>query len=199
LYQYYQRDKVSSYTTTLTAVAAEGNLVATLNLLEDLDMETLCKEGVYDEEDVCFVVSHLTYVADGSPAAPDNFLLLGKPKDGYIPHATVKVESISGPETTSKSNWTFTVKVTNDAISLFVWLEVDESGVFSDNGFLMTESQVDILFYSLSETTVDALQSSITVKSLTDTYSEGTVVHPATEAVLDDSFHPNDIRNILFV
>ncbi|XP_045607068.2 beta-mannosidase isoform X1 [Procambarus clarkii] len=199
LYRYDQRDKVNSYNKSLNVAAAEANLVATVKLLQDLEMNTLCQQGIYDQEDVCFVVSRLISAADGSPAAPDNFLLLGKPKDAYIPHATVKVESISGPFTTVKSNRTFTVKLTNDAISLFVWLEVDEDGVFSDNGFLMTEPEVDITFYSLKDTTADALQSSITVKSLTDTYKGETVVGVGAKTVMEHSFHPNDIKNILFV
>lgn len=57
---------------------------------EDLQMDKLCTEDLYDEEDVCFVTSHL-YRSDGSLAAPDNFLLFGRPKDAFLPHAKVSV------------------------------------------------------------------------------------------------------------
>lgn len=60
---------------------------------QDLQMDRLCTYDLYDEEDVCFVVSHL-YHSDGSLAAPDNFHLFGKPKDAFLPHATVSVKYI---------------------------------------------------------------------------------------------------------
>ncbi|KAG7173221.1 Beta-mannosidase-like [Homarus americanus] len=106
------------------------------------------------------------------------------------------ISTISGPIVTPQSNWTFTVKVRSEAVALFVWLEVDEPGVFSDNGFVMIDEESVIMFYSAEDTTVDALHSSITVKSLTDTYSVETIAKAATENLMLCALHPNDIRNL---
>ncbi|XP_071518434.1 beta-mannosidase isoform X1 [Panulirus ornatus] len=198
LYRYDNTTPVKSLSKMLSVPAGEAKLVAALDMWQDLQMKTLCQQDLYDEVDVCFVTCHLM-CSDGSPAAPDNFLFLGKPKDAFLPHSCVKVESITGPIMTPKSNWTFSLNVTNDIISLFVWLEVDQSGVFSDNGFLMTEAQVQVMFYALEETSVEALQNSITVTSLTDTYKKDFVTKAGAEAFMDGTFHPNDIRNIIFV
>ncbi|XP_042213967.1 beta-mannosidase-like isoform X2 [Homarus americanus] len=195
LHRYDQTTQVKSYKKNLTMKAAEAKFVATLNMWKDLDMNSLCQQGLYDEEDVCFVVSRLI-AANGSLVAPENFLLFGKPKDAYLPHATVTISTISGPIVTPQSNWTFTVKVRSEAVALFVWLEVDEPGVFSDNGFVMIDEESVIMFYSAEDTTVDALHSSITVKSLTDTYSVETIAKAATENLMLCALHPNDIRNL---
>lgn len=78
-------------------------------------------------------------------------------------------------------------------VALFVWLETSHPGVFSDNGFLMTVAEIQVDFYASKEVTVEDLQASITVKSLTDTYQGG-----GGEALPEDMLHPNDIRNIVF-
>lgn len=59
-------------------------------MAQDLDLNTHCKEGIYDAEDVCFITLHLLN-SEGSPITPENFYLLGKPKDAYILHASVQV------------------------------------------------------------------------------------------------------------
>lgn len=102
-----------------------------------------------------------------------------------------------GPTTSSSSSWTFTVTVNSDAVALFVWLETDVPGAFSQNGFVMTQSDIEVSFYAAQETTNEQLQSSLTVMSLKDTYS---LEYPKKqqEGLKDESYHPNDIRNVFF-
>ena len=106
-----------------------------------------------------------------------------------------QIKSITGPKDTQHSNQTFSVSVKTDAVALFVWLETDRPGMFSDNGFVMTQEEAELSFYAAEEMTVEDLQSSLTVKSLTDTYQQGYVRETYVE---DLDFHPNDIRNVIF-
>ena len=59
-------------------------------MAQHLDLNTHCRQGIYDVEDVCFITLKLLN-SEGTLAAPENFLLLGRPKDAYIHHASVKV------------------------------------------------------------------------------------------------------------
>lgn len=82
--------------------------------------------------------------------------------------------------------------VKNDEVALFVWLELDCPGVFSDNGFLMT-GDVEVEFYAYKEITLTEVEESISVISLTDTYSKERV----SKNLIDRAFHPNDIMNVV--
>lgn len=82
--------------------------------------------------------------------------------------------------------------VKSSEVALFVWLESDYSGIFSDNGFLMTED-VEVEFYAYEEATLAEIEENISVSSLTDTYSKERV----SGNLLDRAFHPNDIMNIV--
>lgn len=79
-------------------------------------------------------------------------------------------------------------------MALFVWLETNHPGVFSDNGFLMTSEETQVDFFASEEVTVEELQASMTIKSLTDTYQQ----RYARETLAEDVLHPNDIKNIWF-
>lgn len=82
--------------------------------------------------------------------------------------------------------------VKSDEVALFVWLEVDYRGVFSDNGFLMT-GDVVVEFYAYEEVSLSEIEGSISVISLTDTYSKERV----STNLIDRAFHPNDIMNVV--
>lgn len=191
LHRYDKKERVRNISDTVIVSPSEASLVMELDMWQDLQMDRLCTYDLYDEEDVCFVVSHL-YHSDGSLAAPDNFHLFGKPKDAFLPHATVSLDSISGPTETQHSNWTFNMTVKSDEVALFVWLEVDYRGVFSDNGFLMT-GDVVVEFYAYEEASLSEIEGSISVISLTDTYSKERV----STNLIDRAFHPNDIMNVV--
>lgn len=85
--------------------------------------------------------------------------------------------------------------VNSDAVALFVWLETDVPGVFSQNGFVMTQSDMEVFFYAAQETTNEVLQASLTVMSLTNTYSIDDH-KKQQEGLRDEPTHPNDIRNV---
>ena len=62
-----------------------ASVVASFNMTEDLDLSTVCTTT-----DECFLTFSATD-ADGSPAAPDNFILLGEPRDAPLLPANVQV------------------------------------------------------------------------------------------------------------
>lgn len=61
-----------------------------LNLWTDLELNTYCQKDLHDLVDICFLTTYLT-LSDGSYLAPDNFYLLGKPKDAPLPKAVTQV------------------------------------------------------------------------------------------------------------
>lgn len=61
-----------------------------LNLGSDLELGTHCQKDLHDPTDICFLTTHLT-LSNGSYLAPDNFYLLGKPKDAPLPEAVTQV------------------------------------------------------------------------------------------------------------
>lgn len=71
---------------------------------------------------------------------------------------------------------TFSVSIRTSAISAFTWLEaVGISGRFSDNGFLMTSSDMTLTYYAWQSTTAEDLLSAIKVTTLFDTYQKNNV------------------------
>lgn len=87
------------------------------------------------------------------------------------------------------------MSVKTDAVAMFVWLETELPGVFSDNGFLMAQEEAQVYFYAANEVTLEDLSSSLTIKSLTDTYQEVFSYETFPE---NHDIHPNDIRNVVF-
>lgn len=194
LHRYDRLGVVNSVNISVNVEPAVSSLVGTVSLAQGLELNTHCQEGLYDAEDVCFITLHLLD-SSGLPLTPENFHLLGKPKDAYILHPSVQIESISEPTQTQHSKWTFSVSVKTDAVALFVWLETDQRGVFSDNGFVMTQEEIQLSFYAAEEINVEDLRSSLTIKSLTDTYQG----YGGETFVENPDIHPNDIRNVILV
>lgn len=80
---------------------------------------------------------------------------------------TLKVEHIAGPES---DGVTYQVTLSTDHVAMFVLLETDVEGIFSDNGFIMSEPTLAVQFVSREQTSAAELWGSIEVRSLTDTY-----------------------------
>ncbi|KAK8396338.1 hypothetical protein O3P69_005403 [Scylla paramamosain] len=194
LHRYDTLGPVKTVNKSVHVEAAASSRVATLSMDDDLDQVTLCKEGLYDVKDVCFLTYKLLNSV-GVLVTPENYRLLGEPKDAYILHASVQTGDITGPIATPQSNWSFNVSVKTDTVALFVWLETELPGVFSDNGFLMAQEEAQVYFYAVKKITVEDLKSSLTVKSLTDTYQK---VYPFATFPENPDIHPNDIRNVVF-
>ncbi|XP_064086358.1 beta-mannosidase-like isoform X2 [Macrobrachium nipponense] len=199
LYRYDQMKPITHFNSTVDAVAMEANVVARYNLWDDLKLTEHCQSGLQDEVDVCFVVAGASAGHGEGEILSTNFQLLGKPKDALLKKASVEVQSISGPYLTTISNNTFIITLSSNQVALFVWVEVDDPGFFSDNGFLMVTEEVSIEFYAQGSTTKELLQQSIQVTSLTDTYTDESIARGDREAVMEKALHPNDIRNLIFV
>ncbi|XP_072031155.1 beta-mannosidase-like [Amphiura filiformis] len=70
-----------------------------------------------------------------------------------------------------KSPNVFTIHLTTDHVTPFTWLETPGiRGRFSDNGFVMVESAVIVVFYAWESTTTTDIQNAITVTSLMNIY-----------------------------
>jgi len=82
----------------------------------------------------------------------------------------ISTSQVTNIQTGSEPN-TFSMTVTSDHVAPFVWLEAKGiKGRFSDNGFLMYTSNVNLTFYAWETVDDVTLRKSITVKSLMDVY-----------------------------
>ena len=79
---------------------------------------------------------------------------------------------MSGPS--ADDGVSYQVTISTDHVALFVLLETDIDGVFSDNGFVMHSPSVTVTFTSRENTSSSTLLGSIEVRSLTDTYDTDT-------------------------
>lgn len=59
------------------------------------------------------------------------------------------------------------INLSTDGIAPFVWLEADEEGIFSDNGFTLIEETTQIKFSNRGEEIdVDRFRETLVVRSL---------------------------------
>ena len=54
----------------------------------------------------------------------------------------------------------------SEAVAVYVWLETEIDGYFSDNGLLVSPNSYDVTFYSRVTTTADELKSNLKIYSL---------------------------------
>ena len=64
----------------------------------------------------------------------------------------------------------YQVKISADNVAIFVFLETYIEGIFSENGFMMTEKDKIVEFYPRMETNSRILLGSIEITSISDTY-----------------------------
>ncbi|KAF2359739.1 Glycoside hydrolase superfamily [Trinorchestia longiramus] len=153
--------------TDLSFQALDASVVATVDLNDDLMWETVCTSLTHSLQDSCF----LTFSAsaqDYNLVVPDTFVLLGEPKDANLSPAQVQVTDVWGPSV----DGVYTVTISTDQVALFVFLETDVAGVFSDNGFILgsidTSTQI-LLFQAREETSAEFLLGNIEITSYADT------------------------------
>lgn len=112
----------------------------------------------------CFLFFHL-----GDPiSGPTNWLSLTQfnNAEGLL-KANITISSV---QPTAKPDQ-FLITLTTDQVAPFVWLEAYKvKGRFSDNGFLMKDSKVNVTFYAWETVDINSLRSSLSVKSLMDVY-----------------------------
>ncbi|RXG68427.1 Beta-mannosidase [Armadillidium vulgare] len=100
------------------------------------------------------------------------YLFFEPPKLTYIQRAKVQIANVSGGKNQ------FKILLKTDAVALYVWLETDYEGVFSDNGFIMTTKTQIIIFESNSTISVEDLRKNIRVTSLSDTINKRDIRKP---------------------
>lgn len=113
----------------------------------------------------CFINVQLL-TPDGSLLGPSNQLFLTTFKSANLRRAIVEISDV-----TQDSRYHFTLQLSSDHIAAFVWLEAyGIRGRFSDNGFLMYSSPVNLTFFAWDDVTLESLKKSLTVRSLMDIY-----------------------------
>lgn len=120
------------------------------------------------------------------PQLPDNFLFLNYPTDKYFilnPHlqATALYASPDGK--------TITFTLTSQAIAPFVFLNLRDHthGHFSENGFVMVESEKEMIYYSRDALTIGEFALQLHITSLFD------VTSFAIDYNHDDDDHANAV------
>jgi len=111
--------------------------------------------------------SFLSITADESSSSltSKNVYYFSPLKGVYPPLATVKVNSITKTAATKAD-----LVLQTNFPAHYVWLETSLKGVFSDNAFLLTNgTQTVIAFNGASDFTVESLQSTLKIKSISDT------------------------------
>lgn len=77
------------------------------------------------------------------------------------------MEQVSGP---ASDGATYHIHLSTDNIAMFVLMETSIDGIFSDNGFVMTERTTVLEFMARQSTSASELLGSINIRSLVDTY-----------------------------
>ena len=80
----------------------------------------------------------------------------------------LQISEVTGPRL--PDNTTYDIHLTTDNIALFVWLESEIDGVFSDNGFPLTYPSTQVQFTARQKTSADKLLGAVQVITLCDTY-----------------------------
>lgn len=101
------------------------------------------------------------------PQLPDNFVFLHYPTNkSYILDPNLRATDFY----TSPDGKTITFTLTSQAVAPFVFLNLRDHthGHFSDNGFIMVESQKELIYYSRDVITLADFQSQLHIASLFD-------------------------------
>ncbi|KAA0202062.1 hypothetical protein HAZT_HAZT000623 [Hyalella azteca] len=171
LRSYSSFQSLSRTSLQLDSIAAQNaSEVWVLDVYRDLKVEQLCHDWLYASLDTCFI-TFTAQDAQGQPVAPSTFLLLGEPNNAQLKYASVQV---TGVHAVSSENQTYLVSLTTDEVALFVFLETDVAGVFSENGFVMFESAMTVTFEARRPTSSDELVGSIEITTLTHTADTST-------------------------
>ncbi len=101
------------------------------------------------------------------PQLPDNFVFLNYPTDKhFILQPNLKAVGLQA----SVDGRSITFTLTSEAVAPFVFLNLRDhtNGHFSDNGFVMVESQKELTYYSLDVITVEEFVAQLDITSLFD-------------------------------
>jgi len=132
----------------------------------EVDTESLITSAGCKSRAYCFL--HFTLYNSSSSVISTNFLFLSQLRDAKGLKAP-KLQVLNVRELPNAND--FELELISDAIAPFVWLEATGiEGRFSDNGFLMTTSRKQVVFYSWQNVTRSQLLAKLNVFSLQNIY-----------------------------
>ncbi|KAL5010698.1 hypothetical protein ScPMuIL_013003 [Solemya velum] len=113
----------------------------------------------------CFFYMYLTNTQE-----PSAWVTLSTFREAIgLQKANIKITNLR----TTGEDKIFNLTITTDNFAPFVWIDAyGIKGRFSDNGFLLAQSQKNISFYAWESVTLDRFNSSLSIKSLMDVYYE---------------------------
>ncbi|WAR04162.1 MANBA-like protein [Mya arenaria] len=144
------------------------HVVKSSEMVLETRIQGLVEKGQCKTEDHCFVYFHLGDPSEG----PVSWLPLSvlKTAIGLQRHPDLKVV-VTGISPVDGDALVFDVHISTSAVAVFVWIEATGiKGRFSDNGFLLCDRSKTVKFYAWENVSSQKLQSSLTIKSLTDIY-----------------------------
>ncbi|GFU32736.1 beta-mannosidase [Nephila pilipes] len=133
------------------------------------NITNLLQKGGCSNRNYCFI--YFVVESAGKPnLKSDNILLLSEfqyAKGLSRPDIYV---SVTGPIITEISNFTFNIALKTNTVAPFVWLEVENTpGRFSDNGFILVQEKINILFYSRKNIRGEDIIKNLNIMSLKET------------------------------
>lgn len=106
---------------------------------------------------------------DGVQLGSSNYLFLSSfRKAKGIQKANIFIKSVNIINNATVRNQAFKIILHTDNIAPFVWLETRVKGHFSTNGFLLSSSKFEVIFFTEEKITENQLMKKLTVKSLKD-------------------------------
>lgn len=120
--------------------------------------------------DDCFIQVGAKSIFNGYPVERSNFLLLGPIKNAVsLKKAQIHANIINVSQRDSFGVMTFLLHLSSDHVAPFVHLDFASpiSGIFSDNGFFLTD-QKNVTFQTVESVDKEKILDSLTVKSLKD-------------------------------
>ncbi|XP_072403176.1 beta-mannosidase-like [Diabrotica undecimpunctata] len=126
----------------------------------------LSEKGCGDSpKDNCFFSLVVKNGNGNYPVGPNNYVFPSPLKNSHPERPNVKIESVKVYKADENM---FEVTVSSDKPALFVWLDTEIRGRFSENGFVQVDSSKSIYFYGEEETSLSDFQQSLTISNLLD-------------------------------
>ncbi|XP_076092568.1 beta-mannosidase-like isoform X1 [Mytilus galloprovincialis] len=140
------------------------NLQKTTDMVFQADVDAMMSTAGCIRTKNCFLYFHLGDPVNG----PTNWFSLSTFKDAIgLQNASIQIIDVK--ETVPMKE--FNITLHSKAVAPFVWLDAYKTmGRFSDNGFLMVQTQKVVTFYAWNDISAANLKAILNVKSLMDIY-----------------------------
>ncbi|KAH8022902.1 hypothetical protein HPB51_006260 [Rhipicephalus microplus] len=117
----------------------------------------------------CFLWFTLEDTLTAFPLAPEAYVLPARLANATLVQATIKVVSVTGPLFADHEPYSYKVNLFTDNVAIFVWLDSQHlSGRFSDNGFLLRESNKVVFFRTNEKVSAEELRDAIAIYTVSD-------------------------------